>query len=139
MPGGLYLQRTKPTHFFTIVKKSQPTNPVDRKGRFSSALLMTNKRKKSEDAGAFNGGFQLPLVFGANTSFGTGEDFAAIGNKTPQDQDIFVVWLFSLFAKTAKLGNAIIRPTPSAFLLFFRHSNKSLKHQNIKTRDHRSG
>jgi len=64
----------------------------------------------------------LALVFGTDACFGTGDDFTPVSDETPQSQDIFVVRIITLLAKTAKLGHSVVTSTSSAFLLFFSHT-----------------
>ncbi len=87
---------------------------------------MTDERKKSQNASTFNCCLELPLVLGADAALGAGEDFAAIGDKTPQNQDIFVVRFFTLPAKATKFWPTIKNSSPAAALLKSWH-NKSLK------------
>jgi hypothetical protein len=79
-------------------------------------------------------------VFGADAAAGAVEDFTAVGNETPQDQDILVVRLFTLLAKTAKLRDTFIdTPSPAkTFLTLFRHVKNSnpktqMSNPNVKT------
>jgi len=94
---------------------------------------VADEGKEGQNAGAFDRRSQLPLVFGANTGLGAAQNFAPVGNKTPQRQDVFVVRVLALFAKTAKLRYSfVVSPSTTAFTLFS-HNGKSLKHENKKT------
>ena len=89
------------------------------------SLLVSDKWQQGQNSGTFNCRLEAPLVLGANACLGTGEGFAAIGNKTPQNQDTFVVRLFTLLAKATKLWPALEDPPTSPTLLkFFWHYNK---------------
>jgi len=73
------------------------------------------------------------LVFGADAGFGATQNLSPVGDKTPQDQDIFVVRFFFGFAKTAKLRDAFIySPSPAkVFLTLFWHKKVS-RYQGVK-------